>query len=116
MQALLLALLVLTETVTVWQIIALSAFLGIVNAFDMPIRQSFILEMIENKEDLGNAIALNSSMVNSARLLGPSLAGLLIAAVGEGICFLLNGLSYVAVIAALIAYLRSPQASTPPPN
>jgi len=112
-QALLLALLVLTETVTVWQIIALSAFLGIVNAFDMPIRQSFILEMIENKEDLGNAIALNSSMVNSARLLGPSLAGLLIAAVGEGICFLLNGLSYVAVIAALIAIKTRPRPAKP---
>jgi MFS family permease len=112
-QALLLALLVLTETVAVWQIIALSAFLGIVNAFDMPIRQSFILEMIENKEDLGNAIALNSSMVNSARLLGPSLAGLLIAAVGEGICFLLNGLSYVAVIAALIAIKTRPRPAKP---
>jgi MFS family permease len=112
-QALLLALLVLTETVTVWQIIALSAFLGIVNAFDMPIRQSFILEMIENKEDLGNAIALNSSMVNSARLLGPSLAGVLIAAVGEGICFLLNGLSYVAVIAALIAIKTRPRPVKP---
>jgi MFS family permease len=112
-QALLLALLVLTETVAVWQIIALSTFLGIVNAFDMPIRQSFILEMIENKEDLGNAIALNSSMVNSARLLGPSLAGLLIAAVGEGICFLLNGLSYVAVIAALIAIKTRPRPVKP---
>jgi MFS family permease len=112
-QALLLALLVLTETVAVWQIIALSAFLGIVNAFDMPIRQSFILEMIENKEDLGNAIALNSSMVNSARLLGPSLAGLLIAAVGEGICFLLNGLSYLAVIAALIAIKTRPRPVKP---
>ncbi len=79
----------------------------------MPIRQSFILEMIENKEDLGNAIALNSSMVNSARLLGPSLAGLLIAAVGEGICFLLNGLSYVAVIAALIAIKTRPRPVKP---
>ena len=112
-QAFLLAYLVLTETVTVWQIITLSAFLGLVNAFDMPIRQSFIVEMIEKKEDLGNAIALNSSMVNSARLLGPSLAGLLIAAVGEGICFLLNGLSYLAVIAALIAMKTRPRPVKP---
>jgi MFS family permease len=116
-QALLLSFLVLTGTVSVWQIIALSAFLGVVNAFDMPIRQAFTLEMIENKEDLGNAIALNSSMVNSARLLGPSLAGMLIAVFGEGTCFLLNGISYVAVIAALLAMKinpRPPQPRRPP--
>lgn len=102
-QALLLAALVMTHTVTVWQIIPLSLMLGIVNAFDIPTRQSFVIHMVEDKRDLGNAIALNSSMVNSARLVGPSIAGLLIAAVGEGVCFLINGISYVAVIAAIMA-------------
>ncbi len=101
MQAFVLAYLVLTETVVVWQIIVLSLVLGVVTAFDIPVRQSFMIEMIEEKTDLGNAIALNSSMVNGARLLGPSVAGLLIATVGEGMCFLINGLSYLAVIASL---------------
>lgn len=102
-QALILAVLVLTHTVTIWQIITLSIFLGTINAFDIPIRQSFLIEMIDNKQDLGNAIALNSSMVNMARLIGPSIAGFLIAVVGEGLCFLLNGISYLAVIASLLA-------------
>jgi MFS family permease len=102
LQALVLALLVLTHTVTVWQIIVLGAVLGVVNAFDMPARQTFMIEMLDDKDDLGNAIALNSSIVNGARLLGPSIGGILIAAVGEGICFLLNGLSYIAVIAGLL--------------
>src|SRR5262245_46939955 len=97
-QAALIAALVLTHAVAVWQLVLLSLFLGIVNAFDAPIRQSMIVELIDNREDLGNAIALNSSMVNGARLVGPSLAGLLIATVGEGMCFLLNAASYVAVI------------------
>ena len=101
MQALTLALLVLTGTVAVWHIISLSIFLGLVDAFDMPTRQSFVVEMIENRGDLGNAIALNSTMVNSARLIGPSVAGILIAAMGEGMCFLLNGMSYLAVILSL---------------
>jgi len=87
MQALTLALLVLTGTVAVWHILFLSIFLGLVDAFDMPTRQSFVVEMIENRGDLGNAIALNSTMVNSARLIGPSVAGILIAAMGEGMCF-----------------------------
>jgi MFS family permease len=102
-QALALSLLVLTGTVMVWHIISLSVLLGIINAFDMPTRQSFMVEMVEEKEDLANAIALNSSMVNSARLLGPSIAGILVAAVGEGICFLINGISYLTVIGALLA-------------
>jgi MFS family permease len=84
-------------------------FLGIVNAFDTPIRQALIVDMIENREDLGNAIALNSSIVNGARLLGPSVAGILIASVGEGTCFLLNAVSYVAVIAALMAMRIAPK-------
>ncbi len=101
-QALLLAVLVLTNMIAVWQIIILSIFLGLINAFDIPARQSFIVEMIEDKSDLGNAIALNSTMVNSARLIGPSIAGILISLVGEGFCFLINGLSYLAVILSLI--------------
>lgn len=101
-QAFILAALVLTNTVEVWHVIVLSVLLGVINAFDMPIRQSFLVQMIDDRNDLGNAIALNSSMVNGARLLGPSTAGLLIAGVGEGICFLLNGISYVAVIVSLL--------------
>jgi len=77
--------------------------LGVVNAFDIPVRQSFVIDMVEKKEDLGNAIALNSSLVNGARLLGPSIAGILISLVGEGMCFLINALSYIAVIIALAA-------------
>jgi len=102
LQALVLAFLVLTGLIQVWHIITLSILLGAIMAFDTPIRQAFMLEMVESKEDLGNAIALNSSMVNAARLIGPSTAGLLISLVGEGICFLINGISYIAVIASLI--------------
>jgi MFS family permease len=102
-QSLALAVLTLTGVITVWHIIVLSLFQGLINAFDIPARQSFVVEMIEKKEDLANAIALNSSMFNTARLLGPSIAGLLIASVGEGMCFLIDGISYLAVIAALSA-------------
>jgi MFS family permease len=102
-QALTLAALVLTGSITIWQIIVLSLLIGCINAFDVPARQSFIIDMIEDRNDLGNAIALNSAMFNGARFLGPFVAGILIAVVGEGICFLINGLSYVAVIAALLA-------------
>jgi len=102
-QALILAALVLTGWVTIWEVIVLSLFLGAINALDVPVRQSFIVDMVESGEDLSNAIALNSTMVNGARLIGPSVAGVLIAAVGEGMCFLLNGLSFIAVIAALLA-------------
>ncbi|MBT1071416.1 MFS transporter [Pelotalea chapellei] len=107
-QAVLLAIAVLTGTVQVWQIIFLSLLLGVVNAFDIPIRQAFVVEMVEHREDLGNAIALNSSMVNGARLIGPSVAGILVASVGEGICFILNACSYLAVIMALTAMRLSP--------
>jgi MFS family permease len=103
LQALTLAILVLTDTIAVWHIISLSLFLGCVNALDIPTRQSFVIHMIDDKKDLGNAIALNSAMFNGARFLGPSIAGILIALVGEGICFLINGMSYVAVIAALLS-------------
>jgi MFS family permease len=109
-QAAFLAIIVLTGVVQVWQIILLSLILGIVNAFDIPIRQSFVVDMVEHREDLGNAIALNSSMVNGARLIGPAIAGLLVASVGEGICFMLNAISYLAVIVALAA-MRIPRGS-----
>ncbi len=102
LQAFVLSALVLTGVVAIWQIIALSVFLGCINAFDIPIRQAFVVDMLERKEDLGNAIALNSSLVNGARLIGPAIAGILIAALGEGLCFLLNGISYIAVLVALL--------------
>ena len=103
LQAAVLTALVFTEQVQVWHIVSLSLVLGTVNAFDIPARQSFLIEMIEKREDLGNAIALNSSMVNGTRLIGPSVAGIVIAAFGEGVCFLLNAASFLAVIAALAA-------------
>jgi MFS family permease len=102
MQAFILALLVLAGAIAVWHIISLSIFLGVIDAFDMPVRQSFMVEIVQAK-DLGNAIALNSSIVNSAQLLGPSIAGILIASTGEGVCFLLNGISYLFVIVSLLA-------------
>jgi len=111
LQAVVLTVLVLGNIVQVWHIVALSGFIGMVNAFDIPARQSFLIEMIDRREDLGNAIALNSSMMNGTRLIGPSIAGVLIAAVGEGICFLLNAVSYLAVIAALLAMRVKPKIS-----
>ena len=101
-QSLLLAALTLTHTITIPLILALSAMQGFINAFDMPGRQAFMVQMVEDRQDLGNAIAINSSMVNMARLVGPSLAGLLIAATSEGWCFLADGVSYLAVIASLL--------------
>jgi MFS family permease len=98
-----LAALALAKVITVEEVILLNLFQGAVNAFDMPARQAFVIEMVEDCEDLGNAIALNSSLVNAARLIGPSVAGLLIAFVGEGYCFLVDGFSYMAVIASLLA-------------
>jgi MFS family permease len=102
LQAMLLAILVISGAVTVIWIIVLNIVLGMINAFDITARQSFVVEMIENKEDLGNAIALNSSMVNGARLIGPSIAGILIATLGEGICFFINSMSYFVIIVALL--------------
>ena len=102
-QALILAFLTLIGTIHVWHIIVLSIFLGVINAFDMPTRQSFIVELIEKAEDLGNAIALNSLMFNGARLVGPAVAGILIGLLGEGVCFLINGISFLGIIFALIA-------------
>jgi MFS family permease len=102
-QAFLLAGLVLAGVIRPWEIIALSILIGTINAFDIPIRQSFVLAMVDNRDDLGNAIALSSAMFNCARLIGPSVAGILISAFGEGICFLINGISFVPVLAALLA-------------
>jgi MFS family permease len=101
-QSLALAALTLTKVINIHEILALSVFQGVINAFDMPGRQSFMVQMVENRGDLSNAIAINSSMVNLARLVGPSLAGLVIAATNEGWCFLIDGVSYIAVIASLL--------------
>src|SRR5262249_61933890 len=97
LQSFALAVLTLTGRITVPWIVALSIVQGVVNAFDMPGRQAFLLTMIENRQDLGNAIALNSSMVNVARLVGPSIAGVLIAAARQGWGFLLDGVSHIPV-------------------
>jgi len=102
-QSLALAALTLAHVITIGEIIALAALQGLINAFDMPGRQAFLVQMVEDRSDLGNAIAINSSMVNAARLIGPAIAGLVIAAVGEGWCFLIDGVSYLAVIASLLA-------------
>src|ERR1700748_223021 len=103
LQSLALAALTLSHRITIGDILALSVFQGLINGFDMPGRQAFMVEMVEDKRDLGNAIALNSSIVNLARLIGPSLAGLVIAGYGEGWCFLVDGISYFAVIGSLVA-------------
>lgn len=100
-QALLMALLTLTGVITFSEIFVLALCLGVCNAFDIPARQSFLVEMV-GEEDLMNAIALNSSIFNSARIVGPAVAGVLVAALGEGMCFLINGLSFIAVIAGLL--------------
>ncbi len=99
--ALILAALTLTHTVQVWHIFVLASLLGVVNAFDIPGRQSFLVDMV-GREDLMNAIALNSSMFNAARVIGPAVAGVLVARLGEGWCFFVNGVSYIAVIAGLM--------------
>jgi MFS family permease len=109
LEALSLAFLVFTNTATVWHVISLSIFLSLVNSFDIPMRQSFTVDMIENKEDIGNAIALNSLMFNIARFIGPPIAGILVVFFGEAICFLLNGISYIGVIIALMLMKIVPQ-------
>lgn len=101
-QAAILAILALAGVIQIWHIVLLSAFLGCINAFDTPSRHSFVIEMVGKKEDIGNAIALNSMMFNGARLIGPSVAGLMLAAMGEGVCFLINAISYLFVIASLL--------------
>jgi MFS family permease len=110
--ALILSILTLTDAVRVWHIFLLSIMLGVVNAFDMPARQAFVVQLVE-KKDLINAIALNSSAFNSARVLGPAVAGLLIAGIGEGWCFFANGISYVAVLVGLLLMKLPPVGYVP---
>ncbi|OPY74899.1 MAG: Tetracycline resistance protein, class C [Syntrophorhabdus sp. PtaU1.Bin050] len=103
LQAFLLAFLTFTGHIVIWHLVILSIILGLVSALDIPVRQSFVIDLVEDKNDLGNAIALNSVMFNGARLVGPSIAGLLISIVGEGMCFFLNGISFLAIVIALMA-------------
>jgi MFS family permease len=113
LQALALAALDLSGALEVWHMIALSLLLGVVNAFDMTGRQAFLTEMVDRREDLANAIALNSSLVNGTRLVGPLLAGLALWLTSPGVCFLANGLSYLAVLAALLAMRVPPRRRAP---
>src|SRR6201985_434498 len=101
-QALLLAVLILLKHYEVWEILTLSVLLGIINAFDVPARQSLVYEMVEDKSDLPNALALNSSMVNLSRLIGPGIAGIVLEKFGDGTCFLINAISFMAVIGSLL--------------
>jgi MFS family permease len=112
-QAFILWVLVFTNTVQVWHVMALSVISGILMAYELPIRQSFISKMIDDPKDLPNAVALNSSVFNGSRLIGPAIAGLTISFFGEGICFLLNALSFLPVIVALclmrLSYVKAPR-------
>ena len=108
LQSLALAVLALAGVITVAEVLVLQVCQGVINAFDTPARQAFVVSMIEDRADLPNAIALNSSMVNASRILGPSIGGILIAAVGEGWCFLVDAISYLAVIASLLG-MRLPR-------
>jgi MFS family permease len=101
-QAILLTILILLKHYEVWEILALSVMLGIINAFDVPARQSLVYEMVEDKNDLSNALALNSSMVNLSRLIGPAIAGIVLEGLGDVVCFLLNAVSFIAVIGSLL--------------
>jgi MFS family permease len=111
LEAFTVAILVWTGVVAVWQVLVLATILGIASAFDIPMRQSFLVEMV-GKEDLMNAIALNSSLFNGARVIGPAIAGLLIGALGVAWCYFLNGLSYIAVIAGLLMMRLPPVVRT----
>ena len=112
-QASTLALLTLTGHIVIWHIFVLGICMGVITAFDVPTRQSLVSDMVEKQEDLGNAIALNSLMFNGARLVGPTIAGLLLSVVSEGVCFILNALSFMAVIAALAA-MKMPHLTAKP--
>src|SRR3954464_5352954 len=107
LQAFVLAALTLSGRIQVWQVLALAGVLGVINAFDMPGRQALVIQMT-SKEDLINAISLNSAVFNAARIVGPAVAGVLLAFVGEGTCFLLNGISFSAVIVCLMAMRLPP--------
>ena len=110
-----LALLTLTGRVQVWHVFTIAALLGVINAFDFPVRQAFVAELV-TKEDLMSAVTLNSSMINSARTIGPGIGGLLVASVGEGWCFLGNALSYVAVIIGLLMMKSEASPRRPAPH
>jgi MFS family permease len=110
-QSFALAGLALAGVINVWEVMVLMLMQGVVNAFDMPARQAFVVEMVDDRADLPNAIALNSSMVNAARLVGPAVAGIMIAGIGEGFCFLADGISYIAVIISLLL-MRVPARTT----
>ncbi|MEA2622059.1 MAG: hypothetical protein QOH61_969, partial [Chloroflexota bacterium] len=112
--ALILGLLVLANSVQVWHIFVLAALLGVASAFDMPIRQSFVVEMV-GREDLVNAVALNSAVFNGTRIIGPAIAGILIAGFGLAPCFLINAASYIAVIVGLVM-MREEDLGRPPPS
>jgi MFS family permease len=114
LQAVWLAWLVLTEVATLWHMLLCSVLLGVINAVDIPARQALMGDLVDQPEDLSNALALNASINNGARLIGPALAGMVIVRLGEGICFLLNGLSYLAVLAALRAMRLPPHLTAPP--
>lgn len=109
LQAFMLSFLVLSGMIQVWHVYLLALVLGMVNAVDVPARQAFTVEMVEGKEDLTNAIGLNSAMFNGARAIGPAMAGLAVAVTGEGMAFLINGLSFVAVLASLFAMRNLPK-------
>jgi predicted MFS family arabinose efflux permease len=113
LQSLALAILALSNTITVFWIITLQVAQGMINAFDTPARQSFVVQMVDDPADLPNAIALNSTMVNASRIIGPSIGGLIIAAVGEGWCFMIDAISYLAVIASLVAMRVQPKPARP---
>jgi MFS family permease len=110
-QAFALAYLALSGQIQVWHLFYLSVFLGIVSGVDIPVRQAFVLDMLDKPEDLSNAIPLNSSVFNGSRLIGPAIAGLAVASVGEGWCFFLNGISYIAVLLALLSMRLRPYAA-----
>ena len=108
-QAIVLSVLFYSGHIQIWEIVVLSIFLGAINALDMPSRQAFMIQLVDRREDLSNAIALNSSMVNLARLIGPLVAGILIAVTSEGVCFLINAISYLFVIVSLLLMVIHPE-------
>lgn len=109
------AYLTLTNQIHIWYLIALGLAMGVINAFDMPVRSAFVYDMVKTKEDLPAAVAMNASLMNSSRLLGPAIAGFVVAAFGEGVCFSLNSLSYIAVIGSLL-FIRGNFAATKTPK
>jgi MFS family permease len=115
LQSLALGVLTLLGIITVAEVLALQVVQGVINAFDTPARQAFVVHLIEDRADLPNAIALNSSMVNGSRIVGPSVGGVIIAAVGEGWCFMIDAVSYIAVIASLLAMRMEPVVPSRPP-